>query len=115
VGDTTYGKGSVQSVIRLRPNGQSALRLTTAYYYTPSGRLIHEKGIDPDIKVPVTSDAWRRAQIRRAQIENPELFTDQEKAEFVNATDAALARAVDMLEAVQVFQSARAEKKEGKK
>jgi carboxyl-terminal processing protease len=116
VGDTTYGKGSVQSIIGMRPAGQCALRLTTAYYYTPSGRLIHDKGIDPDIRVPVTFDAWRRAQTRRAQIENPEMFTDQEKAEYANAFDAALVRAVDMLEAVHVFQSPRAEqKKEGGK
>lgn len=116
VGDTSYGKGSVQSVIRLRPGGgASALRLTTAYYYTPSGRLIHEKGIDPDIRVPVMPDAWRRAQIRRAHSENPELFTEQEKADYANASDAALLRAVDMLDAVQIFQSARAEKKEGRK
>jgi carboxyl-terminal processing protease len=109
VGDTTFGKGSVQSVIRLRPAGESALKLTTAYYYTPSGRLIHEKGIDPDIKVPVTLDAWRSAQLRRERIENPEAFTEQERAEYSSATDAALARAIDMLEAVKIFKSGKAE------
>ncbi|PIE29001.1 peptidase S41 [candidate division KSB3 bacterium] len=50
VGTQTYGKGSVQSVIPLSDN--SGLRLTTARYYTPSGRTIHEKGITPDIIVP---------------------------------------------------------------
>ncbi len=48
VGDTTFGKGSVQSVIQL-PDG-AALRLTTAKYYTPSKQVIHEKGITPNIK-----------------------------------------------------------------
>jgi carboxyl-terminal processing protease len=49
VGTQTYGKGSVQSVIPLSDN--SGLRLTTALYYTPDGRSIHEKGITPDIVV----------------------------------------------------------------
>jgi len=49
VGVKTFGKGSVQTVMPLR-NG-AALRLTTAIYYTPSGRSIQAKGIDPDIVV----------------------------------------------------------------
>jgi carboxyl-terminal processing protease len=47
MGSTSYGKGSVQSVLPL--DDSQALKLTTAYYYTPNGRSIHEKGIDPDI------------------------------------------------------------------
>jgi len=50
IGTQTYGKGSVQSVIPLSDN--SGLRLTTALYYTPDGKSIHEKGITPDIIVP---------------------------------------------------------------
>lgn len=49
LGTTSYGKGSVQSVIPL-PDG-SGLRLTTSKYFTPSGRSIHGKGIDPDIVI----------------------------------------------------------------
>ena len=49
LGKTTFGKGSVQTV---RPmTADTALRLTTAYYYTPSGRSIQNKGIRPDIPV----------------------------------------------------------------
>lgn len=48
VGEKTFGKGSVQNVIPL-PDG-SALRLTTAMYYTPSRRVIHEHGIEPDVE-----------------------------------------------------------------
>ena len=51
VGEPTFGKGSVQTVIPLE-NG-AALRLTTALYYTPSGRSIQAKGITPDIEVPL--------------------------------------------------------------
>ena len=64
VGMRSYGKGSVQSLISLQ-DGKSAIRLTTAHYYTPSGRLIHrnpnnpdqkEWGIDPDIEVKLTPE-----------------------------------------------------------
>ena len=56
VGQRTFGKGSVQNVITIRRN-RALLKLTTAYYYLPSGRLIHKRngqetwGVDPDIKV----------------------------------------------------------------
>ncbi len=50
VGTTSYGKGSVQSVLELE--GMRAIKLTTARYYTPSGRSIQASGIDPDITVP---------------------------------------------------------------
>ena len=49
IGTRSFGKGSVQTIIPLGPNG--AIRLTTARYYTPSGRSIQAKGIDPDILV----------------------------------------------------------------
>lgn len=49
VGTKSFGKGSVQTIIPLEDG--SALRLTTAYYYTPSGRVINEKGIQPDLVV----------------------------------------------------------------
>src|SRR6201999_821514 len=49
VGTQSFGKGSVQTIIPLAENG--ALRLTTALYYTPSGKSIQGKGITPDIKV----------------------------------------------------------------
>ncbi len=49
IGEETYGKGSVQSIIPLRNNG--AIRLTISKYYLPSGRSISEVGITPDIKV----------------------------------------------------------------
>jgi len=49
IGTRSFGKGSVQTIIPLGANG--AIRLTTARYYTPSGRSIQAKGIDPDIIV----------------------------------------------------------------
>ena len=53
VGTTTYGKGSVQSVLPLGDG--TALKLTVARYLTPAGRAIHGKGIEPDIRVEATS------------------------------------------------------------
>ncbi len=49
LGTRSFGKGSVQTIIPL--SGQGAIRLTTARYYTPSGRSIQAKGIEPDIEV----------------------------------------------------------------
>jgi carboxyl-terminal processing protease len=50
LGTRSFGKGSVQTIIPLG-QGNGALRLTTARYYTPSGRSIQAKGIDPDVQV----------------------------------------------------------------
>ncbi|MDI7775738.1 S41 family peptidase [Asticcacaulis sp. EMRT-3] len=54
IGETTFGKGSVQSVIDLGQN--HAIKLTTARYYTPSGRSIQKTGITPDLVVAQTRD-----------------------------------------------------------
>ena len=59
IGDTSFGKGSVQSVFDV--GDRAALRLTTARYYTPSGHSIQAGGITPDIKVPQLSDPDVRA------------------------------------------------------
>ena len=52
VGERSFGKGSVQSVFRLRAG--EAMRLTTARYYTPSGVTIHERGVEPQVEVIMT-------------------------------------------------------------
>jgi len=54
MGEKSFGKGSVQTVVQTGPD--SALRLTTARYYTPSGRSVQAGGIQPDIPVPQLSD-----------------------------------------------------------
>jgi carboxyl-terminal processing protease len=54
IGKTTFGKGSVQTVMPLSDG--RAIKLTTSRYYTPSGASIHEKGIDPDIVVDRDQD-----------------------------------------------------------
>jgi len=54
MGEKSFGKGSVQTVVQTGP--ESALRLTTARYYTPSGRSVQAGGIDPDVPVPQLTD-----------------------------------------------------------
>ena len=68
MGEKSFGKGSVQTVVQTGP--QSALRLTTARYYTPSGRSVQAGGIEPDIVVPQISDPdyKDRPRIREADL-----------------------------------------------
>lgn len=62
IGTRSFGKGSVQTVIPLSGGIDGALRLTTAKYYTPSGRSIQATGIDPDILVEQTAEDDSEAQ-----------------------------------------------------
>jgi carboxyl-terminal processing protease len=62
MGERSFGKGSVQTLLPLTPN--TALRLTTARYYLPSGRSVQEGGIAPDIEVPQLSDPDYKARPR---------------------------------------------------
>jgi carboxyl-terminal processing protease len=57
LGESSYGKGSVQSIIPLKNNG--AIRLTIAKYYLPSGKSISEVGVSPDIEISEDSDDFR--------------------------------------------------------
>jgi len=57
IGESTYGKGSVQSIIPLKNNG--AIRLTVSKYYLPSGKSISEVGVTPDIEVSESTDDFK--------------------------------------------------------
>jgi carboxyl-terminal processing protease len=76
VGERTFGKGSVQSVIELQ-NGEG-MRLTTARYYTPSGVTIHAHGVAPQVEIEISPDdeAKLRLQESRADISAPAEFSD---------------------------------------
>ncbi|RKF19091.1 S41 family peptidase [Altericroceibacterium spongiae] len=98
MGERSFGKGSVQSLLPLTRD--SALKLTTARYYTPSGRSVQEGGIDPDIKVPQLSDpdaakrakySYRESDLRRhlvneAGLEDKDLETDSKPDPRFTAT-----------------------------
>ncbi len=81
VGTQTFGKGSVQTIIPLSDG--SALRLTTARYFTPKGRSIQAKGITPDIVVEagtvVGRDGTQRSVIRERDLERHFLGEDEKK------------------------------------
>jgi len=66
MGAQTFGKGSVQTILPLGPN--TGLKLTTARYYTPSGRSIQAKGIEPDVAVDDGRDSANR--LREANLDH---------------------------------------------
>jgi len=105
IGEKTYGKASVQTVIRMsQDDGDAAIRLTTAQYFTPNDRQIQDKGITPDIVIPMGREEWRRVQIRRSHVESPENYPDDVVAEYADVVDRQLQRAQDLLEALLIFQ-----------
>ena len=90
VGETTFGKGSVQSVVSL-PDG-SAARLTTAKYFTPSRKLIHEHGVSPHIRATLTHE--QETALLRSRRKGEESYTPPRPP-----ADPQLDRAVDALQA----------------
>jgi carboxyl-terminal processing protease len=68
MGERSFGKGSVQQMISL--DRTSAIKLTTARYYTPSGKSVQEGGIEPDIRVPQLSDPDARKRSERSMRES---------------------------------------------
>ncbi len=111
LGTDSFGKGSVQTIIPL--GGQGAMRLTTARYYTPSGRSIQALGIEPDIEVqPARLEeldvAGRREADLRGALGAEQDSADEEMAEDGSAEDEApfdyqLSRALDLLRGVALF------------
>lgn len=101
VGERSFGKGSVQSVFKLK-NGEG-LRLTTARYFTPSGVSIHEKGITPHVEVVMTPDEDGKLSLQRARPEIGDSVAFKERFGFTPVVDRQLQVAVDVLLGVQVL------------
>jgi carboxyl-terminal processing protease len=111
IGLTSFGKGSVQTVIPLRGGVDGALKLTTARYFTPSGRSIQKTGIEPDLEVASTKDeaqtiANRAYQFSEASFKNA-LNADEGKVR--KAPHAPAEAPPDTFDAKKDFQLARAE------
>jgi carboxyl-terminal processing protease len=100
LGEQTFGKGSVQSILPL-PDG-SALRLTTAKYYTPSHKVIHERGITPDILVPMTEDQERDLMIQHTPGALDEL-PDDDRQRILSTRDVQLDRATELLRGITLY------------
>src|SRR3954463_4561347 len=96
VGETTFGKGSVQNVLQL-PDG-SAIRFTTAKYYTPSKQVIHGNGVTPNIRVPMTAEQERVLFSSRSGDMKP----DEEK-NLIKSRDPQMLRAIDALKGVMIY------------
>lgn len=121
LGEKTFGKGSVQTVIPLGKHG--AMRLTTARYYTPSGRSIQVKGIEPDVAVKPAKVEEIESPFELSEGEyNNALKNDSEekvdakkqavkKAEKEElAKDYQLARALDLVRAMGIYEQGKAQK-----
>jgi carboxyl-terminal processing protease len=100
LGEKTFGKGSVQSIIPL--DDGAALRLTTAKYYTPSHKVIHEVGITPDVVVPVTDQEEQDIILRRTP-GGIETLEDEERDRVQKAHDPQLDRATDLLKGILLY------------
>jgi carboxyl-terminal processing protease len=109
VGETTFGKGSVQSVIQL-PDG-SAVRLTTAKYFTPGKQVIHKHGVTPTIRATLTLDQERALAARR----NNEVANPDDRRDYNDVRDTQLERAVDALKGMMIYKQQIVSRKEGDK
>jgi carboxyl-terminal processing protease len=109
LGNKTYGKGSVQTLIPIE-NRNSALKLTTAKYYTPSGTMIDGLGIEPDIKVALTNKELRELHKHLARVNATDIRTKDSKkstednnSEKKEYTDVQLSKAIDVLKGISVY------------
>lgn len=97
VGETTFGKGSVQNVMQL-PDG-SALRFTTAKYYTPSKAVIQGNGVVPNILVPLTPEQDRAV----AALRNNDKIQPPEATSIIKTKDVQMMRGIDALKGVMIY------------
>lgn len=90
MGSQTFGKGSVQSVIPLPPDRQTAVKLTTARYYTPKGRSIQARGIVPDILVDEYADGDGLNSLRLREADLTKHLTNDKDANEISSKSAGL-------------------------
>ena len=101
VGERSFGKGSVQSIIPLG-NGQG-LRLTTAKYFTPAGVSIHEVGVSPQVEVVMSPEEDERLSRQRARSDITDPVEFKERFGFAPVVDSQLQAAVDVLTGVRLL------------
>ncbi len=109
VGETTFGKGSVQNVLQL-PDG-SAVRFTTAKYYTPGRQVIQGNGVTPNIRVGMTAEQERALYgLRNAGNVKPD-----DETNIIKTKDPQMLRAIDALKGVMIYAQQSAPKAEAVK
>ncbi len=115
MGEKTFGKGSVQTILPM--NDRTALKLTTARYYTPSGRSIQASGIEPDmivknIKFDLKKDIQNNGLIKESDLsghlDNKKSNNDEEKEENINnalliENDYQLYEALNVLKGLSIY------------
>ena len=97
VGETSFGKGSVQSVVAFQDG--SGARLTTAKYYTPSKQVIHERGVSPTIRATMTPEQERMLVIQRRELGQG----GTDKKAVADFRDTQLERATDALKGTILY------------
>ncbi len=98
VGTTSFGKGSVQTILPMK-NG-AAMRLTTAKYYTPSHRTIHENGVEPNIVSALTSVEEGRVM----QWRSDKTLGEARALDLARLGDRQLERATDVMKGLLVYE-----------
>jgi len=118
LGTKTFGKGSVQSLIPLN-KGNSAMKLTIALYYTPSGRSIQADGIEPDIMVKEAKlqtvnnnlksesdlDGHLQGQIKEIAAKNKDEEVKKEETGILYDNDYQLTRAIDLIRGINLYKN----------
>jgi carboxyl-terminal processing protease len=124
VGTKSFGKGSVQTIIPFQKSNSekstTGIRLTTARYYTPSGESIQGKGIEPDIVIEQGifeskeyrrfSEADLKDSLDSENIENETKEKEIKKEESRLENDYQLARAIDLIHGISIYQETISEK-----
>jgi len=101
VGERSFGKGSVQSIFKLKSG--EGLRLTTARYFTPGGVSIHEEGIAPQVEVVMAPAEDSKLSLQRARPERMEPHAFKERFGFEPIEDLQLRAAIDVLSGVRIL------------
>ncbi len=108
IGEKTFGKGSVQTIFPL--DDKSALKLTVAKYYTPAHNVIHQRGITPDIVVPIT-DTEEAALFRRHMPGGFGALSAAERAGAGEVVDEQLNRATDLIKGLLLYETLKGDAK----
>ncbi len=113
VGERSFGKGSVQSIIKL--NDGEGMRLTTARYYTPSGVTLHEKGVQPNVEIVMSPEEDRNIRLQRARDDVTDPHDFQARFGFAPTEDRQLQTAIDILQGARLIEARDAAAKSLKK
>jgi len=111
IGERSFGKGSVQTILPLRQG--EGLRLTTARYYTPGGITIHEKGVTPDVEIVMSPAEDESARIQRSRQDMVDPVQFKERFNIEPMPDRQLDAALAVLQSALLLESRAKQKSPG--